>query len=326
MFATLAAAALLSGSLFTTPAQEVSRNTLAVAEPVCLGADPATCSALVVLLRARLAAEGYELPTARPTPPCADLACAIALGESLGVRSVATILAVRLEGSVVLLEVSLVDVAGKRVMHADRVKLASSADVEPVSTRLAQSLAGRTPMAATLTPDTVTRAEMVSRRERKIPAVIAGVSLTGVGAAQGYDGMHSLSGGELWAHLEVDRWLVSGMAGAHAGQSGDRRVNETYLDGGVFRMLGTGDVSPIVGGGVGVRHLATTAGVRDDLGALIWEERSGNALWAGGGVMMLRTARIHVFVTGRYSVNLFTLESRPTPHSFSLAAGAGVRF
>ena len=325
MLTTLAAAVLLSGSLFSAPT-ETPRNTLAVAEPVCLGADSATCGTVVVLLRARLAAEGYELPAARPSPPCADLSCAVSLGESLGVRRVATILAVRLEGSVTLLEVSLVDVAGRRVVHTDRVKLASSADVEPVSLRLAQSLAGKTPMAQTITPETVTRAEMFGRRHRLLPTVIAGVSLTGVGAPQGYDGMHSLSGGEVWAHLEVDRWLVSAMAGAHAGQDGDRRVNESYLDGGVFRVFGAGDIAPIAGAGVGVRNLAATAGVRDERGDLIWEERSGNALWAGAGVMMLRTARVHVFVTGRYSVDLFALENRPTPQSFSVSAGAGLRF
>ena len=49
-------------------------------------------------------------------------------------------------------------------------------------------------------------------------------------------------------------------------------------------------------------------------------------LFGGGGVMMLRTTQINVFVLGKYSVDLFSIEGRSAPHGLTLSAGATYRF
>jgi len=325
----LALVALVFGgsvSLATSPIDvPATTNSLVVAEPVCLGADLATCGTLPALLRSRLSASGFDVRFPGPTAPCADTACATTLGKSAGAAWVVTLLAVRLEGAVVL-DVSLVSAASGRVEFNERTRIAGMADLDPLSIRLAQSLSERVPFASTITSKTVTRAEAKPWAMRRRPNVLIGAQLTGVTPFGGFGGVSYLSGGEMTGWLEVDQWLVHGSLGSNHGQRGETRVSESYADAGVFRVVGDGDVAPLFGGGVGARGFEITENERDEYGERIWERGSGNAIWAGGGVMMLRTTQINVFVLGKYSVDLFSIEGRSAPHGLTLSAGATYRF
>lgn len=314
-------------AILATPAEAAvpTANSLVVAEPVCLGADLATCGTLPPLLRSRLTASGFDVRTPGPTPPCADSACAVKLAKDAGARWAVTMLAVRLDGAIVL-DVSLVDAASGRVELNERTRVAGMGDLDPLSIRLAQSLAERVPFGATITPKTVTRAEARPWSVKRRPNVLLGAQLTGMTPVGGFGGVGYLSGGEATAWLEVDEWLVSGSLGSNHGQRGETRVNETWADAGVFRVFGDGEMAPMAGGGIGARGFAMSENEPDEDGERVWESGSGNALWLSGGVMMLRTTQINVFVLGKYSVDLFSIEGHAAPHGLTLSAGAAYRF
>lgn len=327
----LVAAAVLGGSVSMVPAAPTrvadpapTSSSIVVAEPVCLGADLAVCGTLPPLLRSRLSANGFDVRNPGPTPPCGDATCGAKLARDAGAPFAVALLAVRLDGATVL-DVFLVSASG-RIEHSERTRLGSLGDLDPLSARLAQSLAERVPFGATITPKSVTRAEANPSRIRRRPNLLLGAQLTGMTPVGGYGSVGYLSGGEATAWLEVDQWLVMGALGSTHGQRGEVRVNETHADAGVFRVFGDGEMAPIAGGGIGARGVGLSGAERDEYGERIWEDRSGNALWAGGGVMMLRTTQINVFVLGKYSVDLFSLEGNPAPHGFTLSAGAAYRF
>ena len=334
MLATLAAVAILGGSFpaprvianAPAPAREApvpAANSLVVAEPVCLGADLATCGSFPALLRSRLSASGFDVRHPGPTAPCADASCGATLAQLAGARAAVTLLAVRLDGAIVL-DVTMVTAAGA-VEHGERVRIASMADLDPLSTRLAQALSERVTYGKTMTASNVTRAETSFATIKRRPNLLLGAQLTGGTPVGGYAGVGYLSGGELTGWLEAGDYLVYGAVGSTAGERGAVRVNEAYIDAGVFRTFGDGDFAPIAGGGIGSHGFAVSER-EDEFGDREWEERGGNALFVGGGVMMLRTTKLNVFVLGKYSVDLFSLEGRSAPHAVTLSAGAAFRF
>lgn len=317
---------VLGGSVsLAAPAAPAVANSVIVTEPVCLGADLATCGMLPPLLRSRLAASGFDVIAMGPTPPCADSSCAVKLAREAGAAWAVTLLAVRLDGAVVL-DVAMVDSLTGRVVHEDRTRIAGVGDLDPLSIRLAKALAQRVPFASTITPATVTRAESRPWAVKRRPNLLLGAQLTGMTPVGGFGGVGYLSGGEVTAWLEVDEWLVAGSLGGSHGQRGEVRVNESYADAGVYRVFGDGEIAPLAGGGIGTRGFAISEGERDELGDRVWKNGAGNALWAGGGVMMLRTTQINVFVLGKYSVDLFSVEGHSAPHGLTLSAGAAYRF
>ena len=306
------------------PAVPVTGSSLVVAETVCLGADLATCGTLPPLLRSRLSAAGFDVRNPGPTPPCADSTCAVALAKNVGARWAVTLLAVRLDGAVVL-DVSLVDATSGRVEHNERTRIATMGDLDPLSARLAKALSERVPFASTMTSKNVTNAEARPWAVRRRPNILLGAQLTGMTPIGGFGGVGYLSGGEATAWLEVDQWLVQGSVGSNHGQRGETSVNESYADAGVFRVFGDGEMAPIAGGGIGARGIEMSDNTPNEDGET-WERGSGNALWASGGVMMLRTTQINVFVLGKYSVDLFSIPGHSAPHGLTLSAGAAYRF
>lgn len=336
MLATLAAttALILGGSLSAprvianTPTSEVAppvatANSIVVAEPVCIGADLATCSTFPALLRSRLAATGFDVRNPGPTAPCADASCGAKLAQIAGARSAVTLLAVRLDGAMIL-DVTMVSANGA-IEHSDRTRIGGMADLDPLSARLATALSERVTFGKTMTASNVTRGEAIFPLVKRRPNLLIGAQLTGMTPVGGYHGVGYLSGGELTAWLEAGDYLVYGAAGSAAGERDDVRVNEGYLDGGVFRVFGDGDVAPFAGGGIGSHGFAMSKG-EDELGDRVWEERGGNALFLGGGAMMLRTTRLNVFVLGKYTVDLFSLDGEAAPHGLTISAGAAFRF
>lgn len=315
----LAALAILAlvPTVASAQAPSTAPRTIAVFEPVGIGVDAAQVQTVGELARDEFSKRGYRVTprSAMPEGTCADELCAAEKGKALGVSEAVIMKLSRLETKVLVIA-ALIDVPSGRVEFSDRATAASLDDMDALVPRVVQSLSTREPFASTITPSTVTLNE--SREQQREKAFFTtGLRLSGIIPVGGsYAGATSLWGAEWVNYYEVRQYSIEAALGVR-GSSNDPKVSvaEFYADLGGYYYLRDKDVSPFVGGGVGLHSVSASwdDGVDVASGTPIRRTKSetGTALWGGFGATLLRTADVHVVGVAKYTIDLVNIDGQP---------------
>jgi TolB-like protein len=276
-------AVVLAVLVCTSPAQE--RAVVFDFQP--LGVDTATAQLAAMLLRERLSDVNAFTLVTPPAPPtyaseeqlqaARDLAAQKAIGGSLA----------RI-GTKVIVSYRLLDAAAGSVVLSDRATIGTVEELDLAMERIALALKERKPFGGTGEVGRLTDVE----RQRK--AAASSVFLT---TGYTFPLQHQIPADpgmmlftlDAAVTYETPDVLAQGLMGYRRGENS---FNEIYFDLLIHRMFSRFDVTPYVGGGIGVHRLSSRKWVPHQGyqgGYYAEAEDDGLALVASGGLILFRT-------------------------------------
>ncbi len=236
--------------------------------------------------------------------PCETRSCALDAARAAGAAEVIHSSLHKL-GNRWIFSATVMDSAGGNPF-SQRLTAGSIEDMEMVTRRMADALASRRDAEKVATVDNITQREVENEPERRRSLYSSGVSLGylfpvgnsfgyvdrdgfGTERSHQYDQMIRLAWLNTWEFrndlnlgAEVT-WSIPYAIGAD--------LNLRYL-------FNRGDVSPFVGGGLGLHYVKSDEGA----GTRANRRNSGPALNAQGGLMLFRTYDVNVMLRGQYQV------------------------
>jgi hypothetical protein len=301
--------------------------TLVVTQPATIGVDADTATAFAELVRGELARQPNlrVIPRAQTPPdPCGDATCAAAIAQRAGAHGAVAATLTRLGDKVVVQYVHAG--ADGRVLIADRATAATVGDLDPLSTRVAASVAAGRPLEATIGTSTVTaqEARMPARRNA---AVTTGVDL-GVLApvANSYGGSSAMTDLGFFGLMELHEFAASGELNfiwTVDRQDAKPSAFSFQLNlGGRYFIDPESDTGVYVGGGVGLRTLSV-----DTKSATIGTQSAvGMGAFADVGVVFLRTSDLHVIIDLRYDADIFGVDRLDPGGAHGVLATLGLSY
>ena len=299
---------------------------IAVFDPVGVGVDDQSCSAVGDLLRSEMTKLGRSVVPKSMLKPasCADEACAAQGARAAGVPEAALVKLTRLNQKVMVIA-TLVDAETSRAVFSDRVAAASLDDMDVISTRVARALVQRVPISQTLTADTATELETHDPRRQK-SFFSTGVRVAGaipLGAA--YAGMGGMYDLDLVSFYEVRQYLIEASVGFRStARAGTKEFTTVFPlpDIGGYYQFGNEDITPFIGGGVGLHVIngQYENGIDKITNEVSYQKFSGAgpAIFLGGGVNLLRSADVHLVGTVKYEATVFDIKGQSVQNSVLL--------
>lgn len=277
-----------------------------VAEPATLGVDQASASTFADLVRLELGKQpGLRVLPRSNTPPetCGDAGCAVPLAQRTQATA-AVAMTLSTLGDKVIVKYEYVTADGRTLM-SDRATGATLGDLEPLSTRVAISIATGRPINETATTSTVTQQEAGEPTRRRALSTW-GLHMGALAPVDGtYGGSGPLADLGIFAFLELHSFAAVAeveILWTLNADDGDAHAFGLQLNlGGRYFLDPEADTGLYVGGGLGFRLAAVDTPTVDD-------SRGGIGFYAGGGIVFLRTSDIHIILDARYDVNLFSMK------------------
>jgi opacity protein-like surface antigen len=278
-----------------------------VGQPATIGVDADSAATFGELLRGELGRQGFRVVPRGQTPPaaCGDPGCAPELVRATGATGAVVVTLSRL-GDKVIVKYDYVGANGQ-VYVSDRATALTVGDLEPISTRVARSIATGRPFAETIGVSTVTEKEsaLQKRRTSMFTKIIHFGTLLPVSSYAGSGTMMDIGFGGMW---EFGGFAVDvGMEFAWTLNPKDEQpsaFNWQLNLGGRYFIDPEADTGVYLGGGVGLR--AVSVNERRDV-ADKSDSKFGFGAYAGVGVLFLRTADVHLDLNVRYDVNVVSL-------------------
>ena len=198
---------------------------------------------------------GAAVPAGLPsgTAGCGDADCAVALLAGSGADQVVYATLGKL-GDKVIVRIGAVRAGETAPFFRDQLTASVEEDLDAVMRRAAEAIAAGRPDASRATIDSVTEQEAkapVRRATRSAVAPSAGFLFPTDDAFGGVDRMTAL---RLTHRFESRRLLVQSTILTGVAW-GDDAIDWTILDVAVAHIVGTGDFTPYIGGGVGIHRV-----------------------------------------------------------------------
>lgn len=300
---------IVAAVLFVVPGLAHARKVV-VAEPENIGVDSDSSFTFADLVRDALQRkDGWEVVPRSATPenPCAETPCATEIARQTGAEATVVLALSRL-GSKIVVRYGLVSAEGK-VQVSDRTTALGLEDLDPLATRIATAVTERLDFDKTISVSTVT-AEEATTPLRQSSWFSHGVGFGAVVPMGGsYGGAGYLTDVRLMsmyelrafaAGLEADILWTPDDGGSSAGGLGINLAGKYFLQPEL-------DIGPFIEAGMGVRFLAASERVPDPVDPTFetvnTDTANGLGAFIGGGVVMFRSADLHVVASGRYDVN-----------------------
>lgn len=305
------------GAPVTPPAEAPRGRSIAVFDPVGIGVDPNVCTVFGDLVRVELMKAGNSVTPRSMMPPetCPDEACASRIGKTLMTKE-AVVLRISKLGEKHLILATLVDVESGRSLYADRVTAGSLDDLDVLSVRLARAIDRRVPVSETMTVDTVSAHDSAEQKRQKA-VFTTGLRLGGIlPVGNSYAGAQSLYAGDIVSYYEVRDYMIEAAVGFRgATNDPDIQVAEWGVDLGAYYHLTQNDISPFVGGGVGLHTIGVRYVDRIDrmTGEKIFvnQQETGPAAYLGFGATILRASDVHLIAQVKYTATFVEIDDQP---------------
>ncbi|MGD8979435.1 MAG: hypothetical protein PVH23_05150 [candidate division WOR-3 bacterium] len=248
---------------------------------------------------------------------CAADAGAIAEVERVIFGSVSTL------GEKHIVQVSVVEVATRKVIWAGSLAAKTAEDLDTVVKRLAKSISEGKAADATVEVELVTAEEEKAPMRRRVFHTF-GTTAGMVIPVDGYSGTSTLYNLGLLYWYETPSLVAEVAAyGTFPGNfEGGTAAEFCPVEFSLLYMLSKKDISPYFGGGLGFGWLT----VETDDPYYDTETAYGITLNAGGGLVFLRTYDIRFIVDARYHINLADIPGADGPHhGFKFSIGLTYR-
>ncbi len=236
--------------------------------------------------------------------PCETRSCALEAAGAAGAAEVIHSSLHRL-GSRWIFAATVMDSAGRNAF-SQRLTAGSIEDMEMVTRRMADALASRQDAEKVATVDNITQREVESEPERRRSLYSSGVSLGylfPVGNSFGYVNRDEFGPDRHHEYSQMIRlgWLNTWEFRNDLNLGAEVIWSIPYAIGADLNLrylFNRGDVSPFVGGGLGLHYVKSDEGP----GTPANKRNSGPALNAQGGLMLFRTYDVNVMLRGQYQV------------------------
>jgi hypothetical protein len=235
---------------------------------------------------------------------CAERACALEAAQAAGADEVAYSSLHKLGGRWIF-SATIVGADGSAAFN-QRLTAASIEDMEAVTRRMADALVNRATVEKAASVDNITRRENEQEPDRRRSLHTGGIALGylfPVGNSFGYTTQSDYFGDPYTRHdysqlirlTWLNNWefrdnMMLGVEGVWT------MPHAIGLDFNLRYLLGRGDYSPFVGGGLGLHY------VRGDDDAPSDKRNSGPALNAQAGMLLFRTYDVNLMLRGQYQV------------------------
>ncbi|HID32046.1 MAG TPA: hypothetical protein EYP24_01550 [bacterium (Candidatus Stahlbacteria)] len=217
----------------------------------------------------------------------------------------------------ILTEVKLIRVGRARIIFEDDLTGDTEDDLDIVVKRLALALSRKEKAEKLVTTETVTGIEAEERR-RRASYYTLGIKIgSGFPLFGTYNNESSLIRGSLlgWyetPHLigEISAGILFPMGNLTKGFEEDAGVFEIPIDLAILYLPGLGDITPYLGGGLGVHFISTPN-----------EAAAGLGLNGGLGMVFFRTYDFHFFLDLRYNVLFAEIGGKSPQQSIDITFG-----
>ena len=245
--------------------------------------------------------------------PCNDVPCAQRAGKSTGAAMVVYGRLSKL-GRNIIITLTTVDVRKGTPWNQQRMGVNTVEDLEPAAARLAEAIIRNRPVEKTAELGMITRREVAPDR-RRTGYSGASFRLGGGGLLNRPDA----GGGSLRFQLgwwyEARHFAIEPTLSFRMAPDGPKESGAFHVDFGAYWIPGTGDVTPFVGAGGGIRRVNETIIQRETAGQVIrfeTETEVSDAAWAPGGfarvgLMFFRTYDTRLTVSVDYDLTFTEL-------------------
>jgi hypothetical protein len=245
-----------------------------------LGVDTGYTRTIALLLRGRLSELSvYDMVDPAPGTEAFTTGDALAAATALGANRAVTGSIARI-GSKYIISYRLVSVPDGRVELSDRTSTTSIEDLDFVSDRIARAIKDRRPFGATLEAGEATTIERGRSMALSSFYLMTGYTFL-LDRRFAYDPGSMLFTLDAAVSYETPDILTQGLMGWRFGKNG---YDEIYFDLLVHKVFSRMDITPYIGGGVGIHSYR----FRPDY-PLKAKDYDGLAFTASGGVILFRT-------------------------------------
>jgi TolB-like protein len=276
-----------------------AKQTLAVFDFQPVGVDSNTIQAASSLLTDRLSnLDTFSVISPTPGTKCYTIDEAVTTSKALNAEK-AVIGNITQIGSKLIISYKLIDINTANVEFSDRASISSVEDLDIATDRIASAIKEKKPYAGTAEVGKITEIEEKPSRSR---SPLSSVIFT-TGYAFPLNNFFYNPGSQLFTidaavTYETPDLFTQGLIGLRRGK---QRYTEIYFDLLAHKLFSKYDISPYIGGGIGVHKISFDP---DDW-HLPSKESDGLALTASGGVIIFRTYYFRV-LAGLKATAVFT--------------------
>lgn len=234
---------------------------------------------LISELGTRNRARFVDAPT-----PCNDVPCAQRAGKSTGAAMVVYGRVSKL-GRNMIITLTTVDVRKGIPWNQQRMGVSTVEDLEPAATRLAEAIIRNRPVEQTARLGTITRREAAPDR-RRTGYSGASFRLGGGGHLNRPDTGGAALRFQVGWWYEARHFAIEPALSLRMAPDGPDTTGAFHVDLGAYWIPGTGDVTPFLGAGGGIRRVNETIIQRESAGQVVrleTETEVSDAAWAPGG-------------------------------------------
>ena len=269
---------------------------------------PGTAETFRQILRSKLAA-GNGARYADLNAGCTDAACARGAAAAIGATTVVFGSLGRL-GSKVVVTVTAVDVRSGALLASESFSVDREEELDLAASRLAQAVLSGNRVEQTAELGTITQEEAKApvRRDTRLAVSLA---IEGIFPVQGYAARATGAGAQFGLWFEAMNFAIAPTLGFRSELgAGDRDWDHVPLEISAAWLILGSDITPLLGGGVGLHYLHEETPVGREVGSIlvstttdvIEDSEFGFSAFARAGVLLLRTYDVSLLVALDYAV------------------------
>jgi hypothetical protein len=289
--------------------------------------SPATASTFSQLLRNQITTRNGARFTDL-NAGCSDLPCARGAAAPSGARVVVFGSLGRL-GSKVVVALTAAQVADGRVLLSETLSVDRVEELDIAAKRLAEALVSGRGLEQSAELGTITHEEAKApvRRDTRFGV---GLNLEGVLPTRGFADRALGAGFGLGLWFETMDFVIEPKLGYRSELgAGDRDWDHGVLEVGASYLMSRGDLSPLIGAGVGLHYMNEELPVGNEVGSVlvstsedvIEDDVFGFALFGRVGLLLLRTYDVSLLVALDYTLAFADFQERSDEQAFRLVVG-----
>lgn len=288
----------------------------AIDRPGVQDVSPGTAETFRQIFRNKITAD-YGVRTTDLGSGCQDAACARAAAAATGAKVVVFGSLGRL-GSKLVVSLSAVEVASGAPVASDTMSVDRVEELDVVAARMAAALHAGERVEDTAELGSITRAEAAAPIRRNTRVAVS-LALEAIAPLSGYADRASGAGFMVGLWFETLDFAIEPRFGWRTELgAGDRDWDHIPLEISASWLMLRSDVSPLLGGGVGLHYMHQELPVESEVGSILVSSSStviedsvfGFSAFARAGLLLLRTYDVSLLIAVDYALQLADFKER----------------
>jgi hypothetical protein len=301
-----------------------AQDTWAIDRPAVQDVSPGTAETFRQILRTKISAGGVR--TVDLSSGCPDAQCARAAAAPTGAQVVVFGSLGRL-GTKIVVSLSAVEVPSGAAVGSDAMSVDRVEELDLAAARMADALLSGSDVEGSAELGTLTHAE-TDRPTRRDLRVGVSLALEGIAPLDGYADRATGAGFMLGVWFEALDFAIQPSFGWRTELgAGDRDWDHIPLELSAAWLILRSDISPVIGGGVGLHYMHEEVPVRREVGSIlvstsrdvIEDSVFGFSAFARAGLLLLRTYDVSLLIALDYAASFADFEERDGEQALRLS-------